>query len=154
TVRVELNGVLVAERKLEPENNRLFGFFHYKDLTAVRVRQVVLSGDWPKELTAEQRANLTAPAGTVPVAEQRARGALIDEAHFSQATVDILKQARALPAAERYALLSRWVLPTETRRVFRLYADFTPTDPLPASGEKLPPGKRVHIGGILEAPAL
>jgi hypothetical protein len=154
TVSVELNGVKVAERKLEPENNHLFGFFHYKDRTSVRVRQVVLSGDWPKELSAEQVANLLAPSARLPAAEQRACGALIDESNFSQAATDILKQARALPAADRYALLSAWVLPTETRPAFRLYADFTPMDSLPVTGEKLPPGKRVHTGGALEAPAL
>src|SRR5262249_38766180 len=63
TAVVELNGVKVYERKPEPENNRLFGFFHYKDRTSAQVRKVVLTGDWPKELTADQLAHLLAPAG-------------------------------------------------------------------------------------------
>src|SRR5262249_28975168 len=72
TAVLELNGVTVYERKLEPGNNRSFGFFHYKDQTAVQVRNVVLRGDWPEALTADQIANLTAPGGETPLADRRA----------------------------------------------------------------------------------
>ncbi len=50
TVLLELNGVLIYERTLEPTNERTFGLFHYADKTEVRVRNAVMRGDWPKVL--------------------------------------------------------------------------------------------------------
>src|SRR5262249_5276572 len=41
-VVVDLNGTTVFERPLEPSNDRQFSLFHYKDRTAVEVRNVVL----------------------------------------------------------------------------------------------------------------
>ena len=58
TVVLTLNDVEIYERVLDPRNNRIFGLFHWKDRTAVEVRNVVLRGDWPETLTAEQLANL------------------------------------------------------------------------------------------------
>ena len=44
--RVELNGQPVFERPIESTNRRTFGLFHFADQTAVRVRNVVMRGDW------------------------------------------------------------------------------------------------------------
>jgi hypothetical protein len=60
-VRIQLNGVLVYERPLEATADHAFGLFHYQDRTAARVRNVVLTGDWPQKLTEAQRRNLLAP---------------------------------------------------------------------------------------------
>ncbi len=51
-VTIELNGQPVFERRLEPENQRTFGFFHYADETQVRARNVTYQGNWPKALPA------------------------------------------------------------------------------------------------------
>lgn len=50
TVLLSLNGQPICERTLPPGNQRIFGLFHYKDATSVRVRNVTYRGDWPKEL--------------------------------------------------------------------------------------------------------
>ena len=47
-VRVELNGQLVYERPLEPAWGSRFGLYHDRTKTSARVRNVVLSGDWPQ----------------------------------------------------------------------------------------------------------
>jgi hypothetical protein len=60
TVSIVLNGQGIYERPLEPSNRRFFGLFHYVDKTSVRVRNVVMRGDWPKTLP--------------PVASQEAAG--------------------------------------------------------------------------------
>lgn len=52
TVTLHLNGTLVYERVLEPENQRMFGLFHYVDATEVRVRNATMRGDWPNQLPA------------------------------------------------------------------------------------------------------
>ena len=48
TVSIELNGTLVYQRNLETTNQRTFGLFHFLGNTAVRVRNAVMRGDWPK----------------------------------------------------------------------------------------------------------
>ena len=50
TLTLNLNGQLVYERALEPANQRTFGLFHYVDTSEVRVRNVVMRGEWPKSL--------------------------------------------------------------------------------------------------------
>jgi hypothetical protein len=78
-LRVSLNGVLVYEKSVatggppvaeeptggpstEASAGRSFGLFHYQDRTAARVRNVVLTGDWPRKLREAQRRDLLAPA--------------------------------------------------------------------------------------------
>jgi hypothetical protein len=50
SVSLTLNGELILKRNLESTNSRHFGLFHYSDKTAVRVRKVVMRGDWPRDL--------------------------------------------------------------------------------------------------------
>ncbi len=52
TVRLSLNDQVVYRCVLEPTNQRTFGLFHYADRTDVRVRNIIWSGDWPRELPA------------------------------------------------------------------------------------------------------
>lgn len=49
-VQLSLNGQLIYERKLEPENRRTFGLFHYCGETKVHARNIVWRGNWPKTL--------------------------------------------------------------------------------------------------------
>ncbi len=50
TVFLELNGQKVGRQRMAPKVHRSFGLFHYIDETEVRVRNVVMSGDWPLTL--------------------------------------------------------------------------------------------------------
>ncbi len=151
TAVLELNGEKVYERELERTNDRLFGFFHYKDRTAVRARNVVLKGDWPEALTAAQLANLTARVGAKPsVADRRGRAAVIGESFHALNADDVLRRARALKAGERYALLLDWVVPGESHSGFRLYGHFAPAAAPPVGKS---PARRAQPGGALEAPA-
>ncbi|MBX6316022.1 MAG: DUF1583 domain-containing protein, partial [Isosphaeraceae bacterium] len=132
TIRLTLNDMLICERTLEPSNDRLFGLFHYKDRTAARVRNVVLTGPWPASLSPDLRANLAARrASESSAAERRARFALLGEKFFSLQAGDVLQQATALPPDRRYESLARWVLPNEDHPDFQLYVHVTPTNPAP-----------------------
>jgi len=53
SVAVSLNEQLVYERPLVPLQNRKFGLFYFADKTETRVQQVVLRGEWPKEIPVE-----------------------------------------------------------------------------------------------------
>jgi tetratricopeptide (TPR) repeat protein len=162
TAVLELNGEEIYERELEPTNDRLFALFHWKDRTEAQVRNVVLSGDWPEQLAAEQFANLTVRApGVSDAAAGRARVALMNEEMFSRAADSVLRQARSMPADDRFQFLSRWVLPTEGRGLIRMHGTASPTDPAPPVAASDPfrlsqrtAGRRDQLGGTLESPAI
>jgi hypothetical protein len=145
TAVIELNGVEVYRRELEPANDRLFGLFHWKDRSAVQVRNVVLTGNWPESLKSEQLADLTALKEPGDAVERRTRVALMTEPFFYHDAIDVVRQGRALPPAERYRFLADWVTPTEDHATFRLYGYFTPYE---AARTADPDGGRV------EAPAI
>src|SRR5262249_11021012 len=46
TAVLELNGTEIYQREMEPTNERTLGFFRYRDRTAARFRNVVLTGNW------------------------------------------------------------------------------------------------------------
>ncbi|HEV3167614.1 MAG TPA: DUF1583 domain-containing protein, partial [Isosphaeraceae bacterium] len=159
TLTLALNGETIYERPLEPANSRLFGLYHDKARTAARVRNVVLRGNWPQTLSADQLADLTAPRrGASSPADHRTGHALVGEGLLSRDAGQVMRQARALPVEKRYELLAGWVLPSDDHPIYRLVGDFTPTDPAPPVAlpvVKIPAGAtRVESGGELEAPAL
>lgn len=74
-----LNGTEIYEHPLTAADHRMFGFFHYKNRTAVEARHIVLTGKWPEQLTDQQLAH---PAVRAPLPEtpenQRSRQALVN----------------------------------------------------------------------------
>jgi tetratricopeptide (TPR) repeat protein len=150
-VRIELNGAAVYEAKLDPSVERLFGLFHYRDKTTVRVRDVVLSGNWPKAL----EGDISFATRAAAPAEVKLRRAQIGEAHFASESGPLLERARKLPAAERYALLADWVLPNERRPSYQLAGILKPVDVLGVVDQKQQPaGRRVLQGGRIDLPCL
>ncbi|MEE8450364.1 MAG: DUF1583 domain-containing protein, partial [Thermoguttaceae bacterium] len=147
-VTLRLNDEEIYRRQFEPENSRLFGLFHYKDRSAVEVRKLVLTGDWPEKLPPELFDDLTACAVPGESAETRsARAALIGEEYFSRNADAVVRRARELPPQQRYEDLLAWVFPKDTPGTIRLYGDFSQLDPPP-------PVKPTDRGGVLQAPAL
>lgn len=59
-VSVSLNGEEVYERPMDEITNHHIGFYHDRNAAAAQIRNVVLKGDWPEKLTAEQLGNLVA----------------------------------------------------------------------------------------------
>lgn len=51
-ITLQLNGVDVYQRALEPTNQRVFGLYHDAAHSEARVRNVTYRGDWPKSLPA------------------------------------------------------------------------------------------------------
>ncbi|RPI76239.1 MAG: DUF1583 domain-containing protein, partial [Planctomycetaceae bacterium] len=153
-VRLSLNGTVVYERALEHDLQPAFGLFHDKGESEARVRNVVLSGDWPEQLSSEQLANLFQSQEKAPTpAVLAVRSAVLGELPMAKNLDAVLGRARRLPPADRYLQLRAWVLPSVTHGAVRLNGQLTPTDPPPAAGTKLGPF-RGHTGGTIEAPAL
>ena len=59
---LQLNGVDLYERELEPGNSRIFGFFHESDGTEARIRDVRYQGHWPRRLPDLNQLMANAPA--------------------------------------------------------------------------------------------
>ncbi|WP_233214486.1 DUF1583 domain-containing protein [Rhodopirellula bahusiensis] len=57
-VAVLLNGKRIAERQIDVDESRTFGFFHFRDQTRAVVRNLHLSGDWTKSLPDLQEQSL------------------------------------------------------------------------------------------------
>jgi hypothetical protein len=152
-VSVALNGTTVYESDLDSSIERLFGLFHYRDRTAVRVRNVVLTGPWPKALGSPDELVLTTKPPSPAAA--RARRQQLGERYYATEAGDVVARAKPLPPAERYRALAAWVLPTEFRPAFQLAGVAKPLDVLGVvDREPQPPGRRVLLGNRFEAPCL
>ena len=57
---LELNGEQIYERAIGDLSNHHLGFYHDRARSTARVRNVVLSGQWPEKLTPEQMQKLAA----------------------------------------------------------------------------------------------
>ena len=132
TLRLSLNDTLIYSRKLESDSQQTFSFYHDRRRTAVRVRNVVLRGDWPETLPAEHLKNLaTVSTSKRTSTARRALGAIFDDIHIADAALAVHRRAMRMPAEERYAFLSKWVLPSVDHDTLRLVHGFTPTHPTP-----------------------
>jgi len=152
SVTIVLNDAIVYESEGHPAHNRVFGLFHYKDQTAVRVRNVVLRGNWPQRLSAEMGRDLLAHANDDRAQTTgRARHFLVSEEFFSASAFDVLRHAQTLQPEERFEYLKDWVLPNDGYPSIRLYADLTPFNPVgPREADAAASGS----DGRLSAPAL
>ena len=57
-ISLSLNGEEICERSVEDISNRHIGFYHDRNTSAVQIRNVVLTGDWPEKLSNAQLGNL------------------------------------------------------------------------------------------------
>ena len=128
---MELNGKEVVTENIEPTNSRRIGFFHDAATTDLRVRNVVLSGDWPKEFDAATRAAIESPEPNENLANSRFLTLMLGEVHLSDNAYEIARAAVKLDTAERYKFLHRWVIPNESHDLMRTTGAFTPTHPVP-----------------------
>ena len=153
SVALEVNGKLVHERDLDPNDDRIFSLYHDKSRTAARARNVVLRGDWPKELAPDDALYLFGRAeGEGDRAARRARAAVIDEPFLTLSAGRVAREARTLTPAARYLLLLDWVLPSNDHASIRLASEFGPTDPaVPTTPTE---GSRVAVPPVLDSPAL
>ncbi len=151
---LELNGVEILRRPLEPTNDRHFGFYHRAGKATMQVRKVVLSGNWPEALSKDQMSNLLARPDEKPnLTTRRARHAILDEGYLVKNWESVTRRARALPPAERYRALRDWVTPGPDHPHTRFQGGFTPVGlapPVEGGRGALPAvGRRANTGGVL-----
>lgn len=153
--KLSLNGEQIFERPFVATHDLHFGFYHDKSRTAAKIRNVVLTGDWPTSLTPELRGELLARRGDPePAATRQAKAVAIGELFHQKSVREVVRSARAMPPAERFEFLARWVIPNEDHLSWRLYGEFTPTHPAPSADKSLTDrtGRRVAVAGEFESP--
>ena len=57
-ISLSLNGEEIYERPVEDISNRHIGFYHDRNSSAVQIRNVVLTGNWPEKLSTDQLQKL------------------------------------------------------------------------------------------------
>ncbi|HUQ72190.1 MAG TPA: DUF1583 domain-containing protein, partial [Planctomycetaceae bacterium] len=165
-VHIRLNGELIVEQPLVDRDSRTFGFYHDASNTAVRLRDAVLRGDWPREFSEELRAAIEHPQPANPSTDGRFVTAIMTEPYFADNAYAVYRRALALEPAARYDYLSQWVLPGATHDTLRMAGSFTPTHPAPpvlaenpidvatAEARQAIDGRRVQTGGNFVCPAI
>ncbi len=121
-VQLKLNNTLIYELPIQFLNQNIFGLFHYKDLTESKVRNVVLTGDWPTNLSKEKIVSMV--TGIPDENYSKPSGiyrSMIPEDIVCNHTADILRKAKSLPAEEKFKFLKKWVLPNHEHDSIRLY---------------------------------
>ena len=59
-ISLSFNGEEICQRSVEDISNRHIGFYHDRNTSAVQIRNVVLTGNWPEQISVEQLQQLAA----------------------------------------------------------------------------------------------
>jgi len=133
-VTLTLNEELIYERPVDYSGDHLFGLYHDRSASAVRVRKVVMTGDWPESLPEEFLKN-PAAVTRLPAAPDD-RQVLSDSvgAEFLAENVrQVCRRAERLQPEERYEFLCNWMLPGASHAEIRLAAEFAQADQRPGA---------------------
>lgn len=163
-VMLSINDVDVYEHTLRPEDSRQFGLFYFRDQSELRVRNMVLTGDWPESLTAEHLQQLTASENEMLTAsESQAMTGIAGETPYSAGLVEVIRFATSLTPDRRYEFLRQWVLPNDVHSDWRLFGAFAPENSSSGKSEfgadpwRMPEmfaGKTRHNSGFVVAPVI
>ena len=127
TVRLVLNGELVLEREHELQLQTQFGFFRNRLNEAVGVRNVVLTGDWPKTFAEAVEGGILSQNNIELSQESRhALSGAIEQEKFSLLGYTVAGDLETLSAGDRLKALRRWVLPDSNTLYVRDRGGFIP----------------------------
>lgn len=149
---LSLNGTPIYVRQMESDNPRRFGFYRDRTRTA-RIRNVVMSGDWPEQVPQEFLDHPT----TLIDPEQSAKNVsslhpLSGPEYLADNVNEMRRRAAGMPVPERYQFLKSWVLPSPSHPDIRVMGEFVPTDPSPLARELEPHRFSSERGGELVSP--
>jgi len=136
TVTLSLADVVVYQRPIDWTGDQCFGLNRHGSINEAKIRNVVMSGDWPQTLPPEFLDDPLAVDGeSRNVTDRHALNRLFQEESLAENLVAVRRQALTMPVARRFEFLSRWILPGPDHPGFRVAGDFTPTRPAPPAQE-------------------
>ena len=152
-ISLELNGETIYVHPLDKDAIGQFGFYRDRAKSSVRVRNVVLTGDWPETVP---REFLQDPTTTfedhLASSNVRAKATLCGEEFLAENVRRIRRHAASLPDNQAYQFLADWVCPSASHTAIRLTGEFTPTDPSPLAFHLEPQRYRSKSGGEFVSP--
>ena len=170
SVTLTLNGTKIYQRRLEPQNETesgnkwTFGLYHDRHQSAVRVRNVVMRGDWPEQLPDELLGTLVASQPDQSPGDRHVINAIFEDRFIAQNVVALRRRVALMPREDQFDALVKWVLPGRNHPTLRMAGEFTSTHPVPFVRDHdaidasrferaLRAGKnRIELGGNLAAP--
>ena len=151
SVTLTLNDVAIYERPVDWTGDHRFGFYRHRKATGAQVRNVTLSGDWPESVPEEFHESPLAVMGPALLpADRQTFDRLFRDDFLSENVFVVRRRSLAMPLADRFEFLSRWVLPGPDHAGFRVAGDFTPTRPAPVGLE--PATSQPELGGQIVSP--
>ncbi len=143
-LELQLNGTLVYTRPIDFTGTKHFGLYRMSQSPAPRVKEVVLSGDWPEQIPTECFALAANEPTTTSSLEPHVSPELL-----RQNGPAIRRLAMLMDETRRFEMLLNWVLP-ETSGAIRLGTWLSPTDPSPRAREVSPEYFTDPAGGELQ----
>ncbi|MCA9009658.1 MAG: DUF1583 domain-containing protein [Planctomycetaceae bacterium] len=128
TALITLNGTTIFERPLPVHSDTQVGMFRYQQQES-RIRNVVLSGDWPETLSNELKQNMLLHQTPMSAGDQKMLGELIPEHVFEVQVPEFLAHVRTLSREDAFQVLKDWVLPSGSHDSMRLAYRCTPIEP-------------------------
>jgi len=132
---IEVNGNEVLAKQILPVSSRRIGFYHDAARTNLRIRNVRLTGDWPKTFNDALRTTIESPESNDSLPNTQFILGLppyaFTEALVSDNAYEISRRAVKLDTTQRYEFLHRWVMPSGAHAALRTSGAFTPTHPAP-----------------------
>lgn len=134
---VKLNGQTIYERPRDSNATATFGLYRPSRGFECRIKNVIMTGDWPETLPEEFVANPVAiqevirpgveDQSTQPIIRSDAIcNDVIGRDTIAENVLEIRRMASALPTKQRYHFLSHWILPNEHHDNFRISGDNLP----------------------------
>ena len=149
---ISLNGELIYERLVD-DGDLTFGLYRDAARSAVEVRNVVMTGDWPESLPEEFLQNPAAVVSQLPDdADRRVLNRAAGDEFLAENVREVRRRAVRLDPVERFDDLARWVLAGADQPGFRMSGEFTPTDPSPLAVKREPERFASPRGGELVSP--
>ena len=131
-VRLTLNETLIYERAIDFGGDLQFGLFRDRTQDSVKVRNVIMTGDWPETVPPDCLKNPTIVIGDEQAAANRqAQSSTIGEQFLGDNAAAVRVAASVLAPEDRFEFLSNWIFPNEGRETFRTVGAFTPVNPPP-----------------------
>ncbi|MFO0975167.1 MAG: DUF1583 domain-containing protein, partial [Planctomycetaceae bacterium] len=118
-ISIRLNGQTVYRRPVSPELDLRPGIFRYKR-QGTRVRNVTLTGDWPKEWTPELASGLLNSGRAQSPETRQTMESMLPRSIVMHTIPALMADASELAPEEARKKLSEWVLPNETHPDMRL----------------------------------
>ncbi|MFG0296608.1 MAG: DUF1583 domain-containing protein, partial [Maioricimonas sp. JB045] len=150
-VELSLNGEMIYQRPVDEDSNSTFGLYRDRTREAVRVRNVVMTGDWPETVPEDLLQTVDDDVAAAD-GDRRVRNAAVGEQTIAANVQAVRRDAAAMRAVDRYEYLSRWLLPGPDHAGFRLAGQFTQTDPSTLARRLDPVSHPTVYGGELVSP--